>query len=145
MTPKQEKPSRIKKRKEEKMKKMILVAVAIMTMTSSFASTENDKAGRFMEYFMNARNVEDYDMTFDTRRLAAKLDLTAEQMDAVEVIQNQFTNEMLSAANSHGFQRRAQVRQAVSNDINKMKMILNDKQFDSYMSLLITTLRNRHL
>ena len=127
------------------MKKFFLVAVAIMTMTSSFASTENDKAGRFMEYLMNARNVEDYDMSFDTRRLAAKLDLTADQMEAVEVIQNQFNNAMTTAANSHGFQRHAQVREAITNDIQKMRLILNSKQFDSYMSLLMTTLRNRHL
>ena len=52
---------------------------------------------------------------------------------------------MQSAANTHGFHRSVKVRQAVKNDVDKMRTVLNSKQFDTYMMLLGTTLRNKYL
>ena len=66
-------------------------------------------------------------------------------MEAVEVIQNNFNNEIQSLATVRGPQRRHMVHQVVRKDAQKMKQILNDKQFDTYMRLLVTTLRNKHL
>jgi len=37
------------------------------------------------------------------------------------------------------------VHQAVRKDAHQMKRVLNDKQFDTYMLLLVTTLKNKHL
>ena len=62
------------------MKKIILTVVAAMTMTFGFAETEENQAV--------VNNAERYDMSFDVRRLADKLQLTAEQMEAVEAISN---------------------------------------------------------
>ena len=119
------------------MKRIVLFVVAIMTMTCGFAKSDNNEGTKQMERrMMHVRNAADYDMSFDVRRLAEKLDLTFDQMDAVQ---------MQSAANTHGFHRSAKVRQAVKNDVDKMRTVLNSKQFDTYMMLLGTTLRNKYL
>ena len=115
------------------MKKMVLTLVAMMAVTFSFAETKSN-------------NVDTrFDMSCDMHRLSALLDLNEWQMEAVEAIQNSFTNEMLSLASVKGPQVRHMVHQAVRKDAHQMKRVLNDKQFDTYMLLLVTTLKNKHL
>jgi hypothetical protein len=126
------------------MKKMILTVVAMMSFTLGFADNGAEKNTE-TEAFWSMRNVKNYDMTCDMRRLAVKLDLTENQMDAVEVIQEIFNSDMQNAATARGFERRAMVREAVKKDAHQMKRVLNDKQFETYMMLLGTTLRNRGL
>ena len=118
------------------MKKIVLTMVALMTLTLGQAKTES---------YRPARNAASYDMSFDMRRLAAKLDLTAYQMEAVEIIQESFNNEMQAAATARGFERRAMVHEAVRKDARQMQRVLDEKQFRTYMMLLGTTLRNRGL
>lgn len=118
------------------MKKIILTVVALMTLTFGYAKTVNYSA---------ERNTDRYDMSFDMRRLAAKLDLTANQMEAVQVIQDNFCNDMMSAASARGHARRFQVHQAVRKDVQQMHRVLNDKQFGVYMMLLGATLQNKGL
>ena len=125
------------------MKKVILTVVAVMTFTLSFAENGTENNAAFGGH--RAVNVENYDMSFDMRRLAAKLDLTADQMEAVQVIQDNFNTEMLSAATARGFERRHLVHQAVRKDARQMQRVLNDKQFGTYMMLLGTTLQNKGL
>lgn len=126
------------------MKKIVLTVVAMMTFTFGFAESGTEKnAGT--DSFWSAQNVKNYDMTCDMRRLAAKLDLSDNQMEAVEVIQDIFNSDIQNAATARGFERRALVRQAVMKDAHQMKRVLNDKQFETYMLLLGTTLRNRGL
>ena len=126
------------------MKKIVLTVVAMMTFTLGFADNGTEKNTE-TEAFWSVRNVKNYDMTCDMRRLAVKLDLTENQMDAVEVIQEIFNSDMQNAATARGFERRAMVREAVMKDAHQMKRVLNDKQFETYMMLLGTTLRNRGL
>lgn len=119
------------------MKKIALTLVALMTLTTGYAKTE--KFQRVVD------NTERYDMSFDVRRLAAKLDLTEEQMNAVEAIQQSFNNDMQEAATARHFERRHLVHQAVRKDAHQMQRVLTGKQFDTYMLLLGTTLRNKGL
>ena len=128
-----------KQERNKKMKKMILTVVAMMTFTFGFASNESYNSYRA------EKNVENYDMSFDMRRLAEKLELTSDQMEAVQVIQECFNNDMMSAASAKAHQRRFLVHQAVRKDAQQMQRVLNDKQFGTYMMLLGTTLRNRGL
>ena len=100
-----------------------------MTLTMSYAKTDRQRP---------VDNDDRFDMTFDMRRLAAKLDLTAYQMEAVEVIQNSFSNEMLTASATRGHERRAKVHQTVRKN-------LDNNQFRTYAMLLGTTLHNRGL
>lgn len=126
------------------MKKVILTVVAVMTFTLSFAENSTEKDAAF--FGRRTVNVENYDMSFDMRRLAAKLDLTADQMEAVQVIQDNFNTEMQSAATAtRGFERRHLVHEAVRKDARQMQRVLNDKQFGTYMMLLGTTLQNKGL
>lgn len=119
------------------MKKMLLTVVAVMALTTGFAQRGH--------HFMSA-NPESYDMTIDMRRLSAKLDLNSNQMDAVEVIHQIFSDEMSSAGSAKGGRERATlVRQAVGKDIHQMRRVLDDNQFHTYMMLLGTTLHNRGL
>lgn len=122
--------------------------VALMTMSFSYAETNSFKAENNVENFLMGfmKNQDTrFDMSVDMRRLADKLDLTEDQMEVVEVIQDNFTDEMQSLASVRGPRQRHLVHQAVRKDIHQMQRILNDKQFSTYMMLLGATLQNKHL
>ena len=121
------------------MKKIVLSVVTVMTFTFGFAETI---PGRRM---MFDRQPVNYDMSFDMHRLAAKLDLTSEQMETVQVIQDCFNDEVQEAATSRGLQRRHLIHQAVRKDVHQMHQVLNEKQFGTYMMLLGATLKNKGL
>ncbi len=118
------------------MKKIVLTVVAAMTITLSFAKTENTTA---------VKEVENYGITFDLRRLAVKLDLTFDQMDAVKAISDNLNEDLATAATAKRFERPALVHKAIEKDARNMRYILNDKQYNTYMKLLRATLRNRYL
>ena len=118
------------------MKRMILLVAAAMVMTASFAETEEQNA---------VKNVENYDMSIDMRRLAVTLGLTLEQMEIVNDIHSNFNEKMHTAAKADFEERGELVDKAVTKDVHDMYHILNDKQFKTYMTLLNTTLRNKGL
>ena len=115
------------------MKKIVLTVVALMAVTFSFAET-------------NAKNVDKrFDMSCNMDRLSAVLDLDEDQIDAVEAIYDGFNNEMQSLASVRGPLQRHMVHQALRKDARQMRRILNDKQFETYMRIMVATFRNRHL
>ena len=103
------------------MKKIIVTLVAMMAVTFSFAET-------------NSNNV---DRRFD---MSCNMD-----SEAVETIHNNFNTELQSLASVRGPIQRHLVHQAVRKDAQKMKSVLNEKQFGLYMRIMLNTLRNRHL
>jgi len=118
------------------MKKIILTVVAAMTMTLGFAETKNNQA---------VQNVETFDLSFDVRRLADKLQLTSEQIEAVQAISNSLNRELAEASQTKGFGQMIQTEKAISKDVRHMRRILNDKQYNTYMMLLGTTIRNQRM
>ena len=112
------------------MKKMILTLFAMMAMTSGFAKSNESKR---------------FDMSCDIYRLSVTLDLDEEQMDAVEMIQDNFSNEMQSLASQQGLWQRVNIHKAVRKDAEQMRQVLNDEQFHTYMRILMATLHNRNL
>ena len=112
------------------MKKMILTLVAMMAMTSGFAKSNESKR---------------FDMSCDIYRLSVTLDLDEEQMDAVEMIQDNFSNKMQSLASQQGLWQRVNIHKAVRKDAEQMRQVLNDEQFHTYMRILMATLHNRNL
>ncbi len=118
------------------MKKIVLMVVAMMTMTMSFAENENSNA---------VKGIEAYDMTVNIRKLAVTLGLTFDQMEAVKDIHHQFSQEMMMAATANSDERESLVDQAVKKDVRYMHYVLNDKQYRTYILLLNTTLHNRGL
>ena len=124
------------KKGKKSMKKIVLMVVAMFTMTMSFAENENNSA---------VKSVEAYDMTVNMRKLAVALDLTSDQIEAVQDIHTAFCNDMMLAAYAHADERNAMVEQAVKKDVRYMHYILNEKQYKTYLLLLNTTLKNRGL
>ena len=113
------------------MKKIALTLVAAMAFTFSFAET------------LSFGTEKNYDMSCD--RLATVLHLDESQLDAVEAIHNSFSTQMQSLATVRGPQRRHLIHQALRKDAFQMRRVLNDKQFGTYMQLMVTTIRNRQL
>ena len=118
------------------MKKIVLMVVAMFMMTATFAENENNSA---------MKSVEAYDMTINMRKLAVVLDLTSDQMEAVQDIHNAFCNDMMLAAYAQADERGTLVKSAVKKDMRYMRYILNDAQYKKYELLLNTTLVNRGL
>ena len=116
------------------MKKIVLTVVAAMTMTFGYAKTQNTTA---------VKNVDNYGITFDMRRLAVTLDLTGYQMEAVQVISDNLNEDLTSAATARRFERHALINKAIRKDVQNMRNVLNDKQYETYMKLLGATLQNR--
>jgi hypothetical protein len=83
-----------------------------------------------------------YELDFDMNRLASKLDLTEIQIEPFMVIQENFNRDIEKAGNELWFKRRHKVMKAVVEDAKKMKKVLTEEQFKTYMLLLTTTLRN---
>jgi hypothetical protein len=120
------------------MKKMILMVVAMLSMTTMTSYAENENANA-------AQNVEAYDMTVNMRKLAVALGLTLDQMDAVQDIHTAFCAEMMLAAHANKDERESLVDQAVKKDVRYMHYVLDQKQYRKYLLLLNTTLHNRGL
>jgi hypothetical protein len=122
------------------MKKIAISVVTMMMVTFGYAETNQGRRMMMMD-----RQPVSYDMSFDVNRLADKLDLDADQMEMVQVIQNCFNNEVQEAATTRGMQRRHLIHQAVRKDVQQMQRVLNDEQFGTYMMLLGVTLQNKGL
>ena len=120
------------------MKKMILMVVTMLSMTATTSFAENENANA-------TEKVEAYDMTVNMRKLAVVLDMTFDQMEAVEDIHHTFCAEMMLAAHAGKDEREALVDQAVKKDVRYMRYVLDNKQYRKYLLLLNTTLRNRGL
>lgn len=121
------------------MKKIILTVVAAMTMTLGFAETKNNQAEQ-------VQSVEtSFDLSFDVRRLADKLQLTSEQIEAVQAISNSLNRELETAAQTKGFGQMIQTEKAIGKDMRHMRRILNDKQYNTYVMLMGTTIRNQRM
>lgn len=112
------------------MKKIVLTLVAMMAFTLTFAET---------------KNTERFDMSVNMHRLAVLLDLNEWQMEAVEAIHNSFNDEVQGLSSVRGPKCRHMVHEAVRKNFSQMHRVLNDKQLNTYMLLIGTTLRNRHL
>ena len=129
-------PARVKKERKKEMKKIVLLVVALFSMTLTYAENENNN---------NVQDVKAYDMTVNIRKLAVALGLTLDQMEIVADIHSNFCNEMMLAAYAEGDDRTNLVDKAVAKDIRFMHYVLNEKQYKKYVMLLNLTLSNRGL
>ena len=110
------------------MKKLVVLAVALLSMTTTFAADENASAtAATAAYNMNA------------------LSLNIDQVEAVADVHKNFTAEMMNAAIAPAEEREAMVDKAVNKDLKYMHTILSEKQYRKYLMLLNTTLKNRGL
>ena len=115
------------------MKRMILMVVAMLSMTTMFAEDEK------------VNNANAYDMSVNYAKLGEALSLSIDQLESVEDVHKTFCAEMLNAANAGKDERKQMMTQAIKKDLKYMKYILTSKQYRKYLLLLNTTLNNRGL
>lgn len=117
------------------MKKSFLTIVAMLSMTMAYAETENVNI---------ENNMKAYDMSVNYTKLAVCLGLDLDQMEVVENIHETFREEMLNVASAKE-DKSERLNTAVKRDLQYMRYVLDDKQFNKYQKLLNVTLDNRGL
>ena len=115
---------------------MILMMVAMMTMTMSYAENENAAS---------LNTTEAYDMTVNMHKLSQALGLAKDQIESVSEIHKTFSAEMVFAAQLKGDERSQMVESAISKDLAYMNYVLSADQYRKYVMLLNITLYNRGL
>ena len=118
------------------MKRMFLTVVAMLSMTMTFAEDEN---------LNNTANVQAYNMEVNYQRLGDALNLSKDQLEAVQDVHKEFCANMMSVAAASGESRNALMDNAIKKDLDYMRIILDRKQYKQYLLLLNTTLVNRGL
>ena len=116
------------------MKKLVVLAVALLSMTTTFAADENASA-----------TAAAYNMNIKMGPLADALSLNIDQVEAVADVHKNFTAEMMNAAIAPAEERDAMVGKAINKDLKYMHTILSEKQYRKYLMLLNVTLKNRGL
>jgi Ni/Co efflux regulator RcnB len=124
----------LSKRKGNKMKKMILTMVAMLSMTTAIAKNETAA---------NVSNVEAYDLNINMNKLSDALKLADDQKEAVENIHNTFKAELMFATQYSKNDCDARVKRAIENDVKWMRYVLTDDQMHTYLILLNATINNR--
>lgn len=118
------------------MKKLVVLAVALLSMTTTFAADENASA---------TAATAAYNMNIKMGPLADALSLNIDQVEAVADVHKNFTAEMMNAAIAPAEERDAMVGKAINKDLKYMHTILSEKQYRKYLMLLNATLKNRGL
>ena len=118
------------------MKRMFLMVVAMLSMTTMFAEGENMNS-------VESANV--YDMSVSYAKLAKALRLSSDQLDAVEDVHEAFIADMKSVAAASDDSRKAMLKNAINKDLRNMHSVLDHDQYRSYVRLLNLTLTNRGL
>ena len=118
------------------MKKYFIMLVMLFTMNAVMFAEDNNVA--------EVESVEKYDFNVNTRKLASFLELSEDQMDAVEQVTNELSNDMQFAfyENSKDGRKKVVVN-AVNKNVKNMSYILNDKQYHKYLVVFNATLRNK--
>ena len=128
------------------MKKIVLTLVAVMAFTLSFAETKSygtDKSAEGNDVSLVNNFNTRFVINCDIRRLAAVLDLDEWQTEAVEASLNSFNEDVKSLSAVSGPRLGFQIHQALKKDAFQMRRVLNEQQFNTYMRLLLLTLRNQ--
>lgn len=125
-----------RKRKVKSMKKIFLTMVAMLSMSMAYAETENVNSDN---------NMKAYDMSVNYTKLAICLGLDLDQMEVVENIHETFCEEMLNAASDTKDDKNERLSSAVKRDLQYMRYVLDDKQYNKYQTLLNITFNNRGL
>ena len=117
------------------MKKVIMMLVMLFTM--SIASFAEDN---------NTTEIQKYMLSVNVNKLGNYLELTTDQIDAVESITKELSNDLMFAAvECTSMNRNTVTKNAINKNIKYMSYILNDKQYHKYLLVLNATINNRGL
>ena len=118
------------------MKKYLIMLVMLFTMNAVMFAEDNN---------MNeTEKFEKYDFNVNTRKLASFLELTEDQVYAVESIAGELSNDMKFAfyENSNDSRQKV-VDNIVKKNIKHMSYVLTDKQYHKYLQVFNATLNNK--
>ena len=88
--------------------------------------------------------IERYDFNVNIKRLSSFLELSKDQVESVESIENEFHNDLMFAAVECNKDNRMKVTEnAIEKHIKHMSYILNEKQYRKYLKVLNVTINNR--
>ena len=120
------------------MKKYFLMMVMLFTMSVSMFAEDNNAT--------EIERIEKYDIKVNTNKLAKYLQLSTDQMDAVETVSDEFSKDMMFAAIECSDKNRSAVtKNLVEKNIKHMSYILNKDQYRKYLTVLNVTLTNRNI
>jgi len=120
------------------MKKCFLMLVMMFTM-SVYSFAEDNNASE-------AQKIENFDVKINTKKLGQYLELSKDQVESVEAIENEFSSDLMFAAVECNDNNRIIVTQnAISKNIKNMAYILNREQYIKYLKVLNATVHNRGL
>lgn len=120
------------------MKKYLIMLVMLFTMgVNVFAEDTNAT---------EAERIERYNVKVNTSRLASYLQLSSDQIDAVEAVTHELSNDLLFAAVQDGeTSRMAVTNNLINKNVKHMSYILNKEQLHKYLIVLNATINNRKL
>ena len=117
------------------MKKVLFMLVMMFTMNLNLFAEDN-----------NVTEIKKYEMNVNVDKLGNYLELSIDQMDAVESITNELTNDLMFAAvECNENNRKAVTKNAINKNIKNMRYILTEEQMKKYLSVLNATVNNRKL
>lgn len=124
------------------MKRLFMTVMAVLSMSVTFAG--NEVAGEASKSADdNSVDAKVYDLNYNVRRLAETLGLTTAQMNTVEALNRIYRDNVKTAAEAQGSERKALLDGAVEKDLKNMRHILTPEQFSKYQMLVNLTLANR--
>ncbi len=124
------------------MKRLFMTVMAVLSMSVTFAG--NEMAGDASKSADdNSVDAKVYDLNYNVRRLAETLGLTTAQMNTVEALNRIYRDNVKTAAEAQGSERKALLDGAVEKDLKNMRHILTPEQFNKYQMLVNLTLANR--
>jgi hypothetical protein len=120
------------------MKKYFLMLVMLFTM-SVYSFAEDNNATEI-------ERIERYNVKVNTKKLADYLELSSDQLDAVESVTNEFSNDLMFAAVQDGeVSRKAVTKNLIEKNVKYMSYILNKVQMHKYLTVLNATMNNRNI
>lgn len=120
------------------MKKYLIMLVMLFTM-SVYSFAEDSNATEI-------ERIERYNVKVNTKKLADYLELSSDQLDAVESVTNEFSNDLMFAAVQDGeVSRKAVTKNLIEKNVKYMSYILNKVQMHKYLTVLNATMNNRNI
>jgi hypothetical protein len=120
------------------MKKVFLMLVMLFTINVAMFAEDNNAT--------EIERIEKYDIKVNNRKLANYLELNEDQMDAVEAVTTEFTNDLKFAAfECSDTNRKAVTKNLIDKNVKHMSYILNKEQYHKYLIVLNATLNNKRL
>ena len=118
------------------MKKYFIMLVMLFTMSVTIFAEDNNAT--------EIERIERYSVKVNANKLSKYLDLSSDQMDAVENVTDEFSNDLMFAAVQDSESSRSMItKNLIEKNVKYMSYILNKNQMRKYLTVLNATMNNR--